>query len=297
MTRAQCPNPAALLAFVDETLSPEQASRIAAHLPTCTACCDQVNTLRSLIADVAAPLEEAEAFDVHAHVASVMERLDEAPAQTPRVLPRLWFGVGAALAAAAALALWMRDPEQIVPNIAIATGPAPSSVAALSPGIPVHTGEWAARGGASRASLARDVGVQLYVDAPPLTALESGKRITAGARLTAGLRNVSSTNAYLLLFAVDAQGELHWVAPLFTVAGSDPQSTPIPPGPKERLLGSAVVFEDLPPGALTVVTLLSTAPERVSRIESLAASERTPERLKAHFPEAHVQALSLTVTR
>lgn len=303
MTRAQCPTPAALLDFVDETLSPEQSSRITAHLPTCSACSDQVTALRTLISDVAAPLDEDERLDMNAHVASVMERLDEAAVQAPRVLPRLWLGVGAALAAAAALVLLLKDPARIVPSVAVATDhvPAIGSVAlgpgASGPNVAEQAGEWVARGGAKPASLARDVGVQLYVDAPPLTALESGKNIAAGAALTAGVRNVSSTNAYLLLFAVDAQGEVHWVAPLFTVEGTDPESTPVPPGPKERLLGSAVVFEDLPPGPLTVVTLLSAKPERVSRVEGLPASERTPERLGAHFPQAFIQFLSLTVTR
>jgi hypothetical protein len=260
----KCPSEALLVSFVDSDLPPEQLRRVEKHLELCSACTKQVMALEELMGDVAAPLAST-GFDVSAHVAAVMERLD-APArpEVKRSRLLLW---GGGLAAAAAVALL---------------------VSVLKEG---SDGRLAARGEAVEASLSRDVGVQLYAREASLRPLSSGDRIPAGAALTAGVRNVSRADAHLLLFVIDARGVVHWIAPEFTVPGSNPQAAVIAASASEQLLPSAVVFDDLAPGPLRIVAVIAREPMRVLEVDQLSGVELESERLMKRFPRAEIRQL------
>jgi Putative zinc-finger len=276
MSDKRCPSEAELLSFVDADLPPEQLARIEKHLELCSACAKQVMALTALVADIAVPLPLEQPFDVAPHVAGVMQRLD-APVAAPRAA-RLLAWCGALAAAAAALLLFAK-----------LHGPTPGSVNGGA------DGEFAARGGPAVASLARDVGVQLYGQQPTLMALRSGSHISAQTPLTAGLRNVASDPAYLLLFAVDAARAVHWIAPEYISAGSNPEAFPIPAASAERLLPSTAVFDDLAPGELRIVALISKTPLHVADIEALPASELGVDALRKRFARAEVREISLEV--
>jgi hypothetical protein len=199
----------------------------------------------------------------------VMRRLDEPVSRSAAPRWAIW---GAVLAAAAVLLLALgvrersREPEQ-----------------------------WAARGAGEQSSLSRDVGLSLYWHAEPPRPLEPGGRIRRGQPLTAGLRNLGSERVYLLLFAVDAAGVVHWIAPEFTAAGSDPPAATVAPSRAEQLLPSAVVFDDLATGPLRVVAVIDRAPSRVSVIEALPPSELGTEALMKRFPHAETRQFLLEV--
>jgi hypothetical protein len=272
MSDKQCPSEAELLRFVDADLPPEQTNRLTTHLAACSNCSEKVTALRELIEDVHAPVSTA-TIDMSDHVAEVMRRLD-APV-VARPLPRRWLPLGAggvALAASVAVVFALRAPE------------------------PATHGHFAARGSGAEASLSRDVGVQLYVKDGTLRPLQAGGRIRAGAALTAGLRNLGTESVYLLLFAVDARNEVHWIAPEFTLPGQDPPAVDISPTRDERLLPSAVAFDDLSPGAVRVVALISPKPLRVSEIESIPAAELDGVGLMRRFAEAEIRQLQIDVT-
>lgn len=272
MSDKPCPSAAELSSFVDADLPPEQLGRIEKHLELCSACTKQVMALSTLIADIGAPLPLDPPLDVAAHVASVMQRLDT-PVAAPRGARLLaWCG---ALAAAAALLLLLAKLQ--APQ---ARGP---------------DGELMARGGPAVASLSRDVGVQLYAQQPTLVALSAGSRITTKTALTAGLRNLAREPAYLLLFAVDAERAVHWIAPEYTSTGSNPEAFPIAPTNTERLLPSSAVFDDLAPGGLRVVALLTKTPLHVSDIEALAPGELGAPALRRRFVAAEVREFLLDV--
>jgi hypothetical protein len=276
MSDMQCPTEAELVAFADADLTPERLNRIAHHLKQCSACAKVVASLKLLMEDVAALAPESgkpgspTQLDVSEHVAGVMRRLDE-PGQRTRVSRwTLWSG-GLAAAAAAALGI------------------------ALSRGPDVAAGSFAARGGMEEASLARDFGVQLYAQEQSLRALESGARIRSDVALTAGLRNLGSEPAYLLLFGVDARRVVHWLTPEFTTPGSNPEATSVAPSSTERLLSNAAVFDDLAPGPLHVVAVITRKPTHVSEVEALSGEELGAEGLMKHFPQAEVRQFLLEV--
>ena len=272
MSDKRCPSAVELSRFVDADLPPEQLGRIERHLELCSACTKQVLALSTLVADIAAPLALEPPLDVAAHVASVMQRLDTPLAASRGARLVAWCGALAAAAAALLLLTTLRAPP--------ARDPA---------------GELAARGGPAMASLSRDVGVRLYAEQPTLVALSAGSHITTKTALTAGLRNLAHEPAYLLLFAVDAERAVHWIAPEYTSAGSNPEAFPIAPSSTERLLPSSAVFDDLAPGGLRVVALLSKTPLHVADVEALPPGELGAPALRQRFIGAEVREFSLEV--
>jgi hypothetical protein len=271
MSDKACPSEADLASYADTDLSPEQLERVSLHLRKCRRCAREVAKLEELIGDLAAPVL-AEPLDLTKHVAGVMSRLDapSAPAWSSR-----WVARAGALAAAASMALllalkWPHD--------------------AGSPD------EFTARGGPKQASLSRDVGVELYAQTQSPRPLASGARVRASTPLTAGLRNSSDEPVYLLLFGVDAKQNVHWITPEFTAVGSDPQATTVAPSRTERLLKSAAVFDDLAPGRLRVVAVVTREPRRVSEIEKLSPQALSSEGLAKRFAGASVREFVLEVS-
>ena len=278
MSLDECPTEELLLRVVDADLPPEQLSRVREHAATCSVCSRQLAELRLLLEDIAAPVPAfpSEGLDVSAHVAGVMQRLDDTvgvDAKEARAVPR-WPVWGGALLAAAALALW------VVPL-------------ARSPGAPP---DFLARGGSAPLSFSRDVGVQLYANDEPLRALLPGSRVGAEVAFTTGLRNLGEAPAYLLHFAVDSRQVVHWITPEFTDPATDPLAIAVLPSSGERLTPSAVAFGDLAPGLLRVVAVISAEPIRVSQIERLSPGELEGSRLIQRFPFAEIRQVALEVT-
>jgi hypothetical protein len=146
-------------------------------------------------------------------------------------------------------------------------------------------------------SLSRDVGVQLYAQESALRPLSSGSSIGTTTALTAGLRNLGPQRAHLLLFAIDSRQVVHWIAPEFTAPGSDPEATSIAAATGERLLPTSAVFDDLAPGPLRVVAVITATPTRVSEVETLSAEKLSDSALLARFPRAEIRQILLQVTR
>jgi hypothetical protein len=198
-----------------------------------------------------------------------MKRID-APAPA-RTTPRWPLWAGGTIAAAAALLLVLGGPTRD------------------------EQGEFTARGGTEESALSRDIGVQVYGMTPRPRALGSGSRVRADVALTAGLRNLGDEPAYLLLFAVDSKSTVHWLAPEFTVAGTDPAAVPIPPSTDEWLLPSSASFDDLAPGPVRVIALITPQPTHVSGVESLPADQLGVDALTQRFPRAEIRQVLIYV--
>ncbi len=270
MSRDNCPSAETLVRFVDADLSPESLGRIEEHLGGCSACALQVSMLRELIEDVAA-VPEPTRLDLDSHVGEVMSRIQSQPQTRPR---RNWAGWSVGFAAAAALALLFG--RFVGDDVAQ---------------------EFTPRGSGSESSSSRDVGVQLYSRDGELQALHPGSEIRSSTPLTVGGRNLGKRSAYLLLFAVDAADSVHWIAPEYTVEGSDPMAFELVPSQTERLSPTTVVFDDLAPGRLRVFAVITSKPTRVSQVEELALRELHAERLTKHFPQSEVRQIALQVRK
>jgi hypothetical protein len=259
-----------LVRLIDADLSPEQVERAERHVAECSSCARELSELKTLVSDVRAPLPGAP-LDVSAHVAEVMARLD-IPQRIESTSRRALFGGALAAAAAAALIVVLQRNEPDAP-----------------------AGVWTERGSGAEGSLSRNVGLTLYARESSLRTLSNGASARADVAFTAGLRNLGDEPVHLLLFALDAKEAVHWIAPEYTVAGTDPESMSVVPSATERLLPTAASFDDLAAGLVRVVAVITKEPRRVSEIEGLAASELRPERLRHRFPGADVRELALHI--
>lgn len=291
MNQKRCPSEVELLSFVDGEMPPEQLKRIAEHVAHCGICEPQVGTLRSLIADIKAPLRRADGDvkDVASHVASVMARLDE-PVKTAPPQRARWSWITTTVAAAAAVVLYVR----LVPPSGDALTPTATRNDTATSADVASTGLFTPRGNASEPSLGRDVGVQLYTFTKPLAPLQPGGKVRRNSALTAGLRNLAQETAHLLLFAIDSKQVVHWIAPAFTDANSDPTAHTVHPAQGEQPLPNSVTFEDLAVGPLRVVAVIAPAPLRVSDIEKLTPQELSTD-LALRFPRAVVRQVVVEV--
>ncbi len=287
-----CPNEDELIGFLDRGLPPERLEYIERHVSSCTRCAAEVAELRTLISDIAAPVDDdsAPALDTEQHVVDVLGRLDQPPRRTGNSRGWLW-GMAAAAAALVVVPVALRDGQTGDPA---STTPRASSPKGLTGSEP-HVGQWVPRGGPSESTLSRDVGVQVYTLRDGLAPLGAGSELPANAPLTAGLRNLGKAPAYVLLFGIDSRNDVHWISPAYTDPRTDPVSTLIAPSAQEQLLGDAVVFDDLPAGPLRIVALISSAPKRVSDVELLGGKELSADQLVLHFPNAEIRQLAVSV--
>jgi hypothetical protein len=268
-----CPNDEDLVRYVDQALSLERTSELQGHIALCPVCREHEEALRRLIEDLKAPAPLD--LDVRVHAQRVMERIERPErsavvSSTPR---RAWHWVAVGSAAACVLLL-----------VTLRLG---------TRALPAETLQ--ARGAAVPASLERDVAVRPCRVEGGLRPLASGAAIDPNTPLTATFRNLRSTPVFLLLFAVDARRAVHWISPPFTRPEDDPASTALPTAAGERTLDTTAVLDDLPPGPLRVVAVVTSTPAHVSDVESLEGSDLSATRLEARFPGAEVRETPVTV--
>jgi hypothetical protein len=187
------------------------------------------------------------------------------PVTPRREFTRLFWGIGFATAAVAAIA--------IVPTLRETSG-------------------FTARGTQTGPALAREVGVSFFAGSAAEHRLTAGDTIDADTPLVAVYRNVSKQPAYLLAVAVDAAGRVHWVQP-----GADTQA-PVLLQPKagETPLPETVVLDDPSPGTMRLLTVVSSTPVSPASLRSLAVFELTRAALSARFTSAVVEEFPLTLT-
>ncbi|HET8538477.1 MAG TPA: hypothetical protein VFL83_01265 [Anaeromyxobacter sp.] len=260
MTRA-CPPPRELTRLIDGEVTENRAAELRTHAAACGACARELEAQRTLVARVAAPVPGVPSEGAHE---ALSRRLDAAERPRDAVAPsrRAW-AVGGLAAAALAVVV-------VVP---------------LVRGAP-DRGEFQARG--APVEWTRKVGVELWaLDGGPRK-LAAGDRLAPGVALVGSFSNVDSAPAWLLAYALDARGEVHWLYPAFVDPRSDPGSIRLDASVVQRALPDSVVLEDVPPGALRLVLVVSRAPLRVSAVEREPAAGRTPEALRARWPDARV---------
>jgi hypothetical protein len=262
-----CPENREWLRLLDGEATENHAAELRAHAELCPRCTRELDLQRRLLADLAAPVaNHPDAVQV------VLQRLDAAPTP-PRRLP--WRGVGVAagvLAAAAAVALFAIPGSK-------------------------DAGTFVSRG--EKATWTHRVGVELWAleGIPPVPRkLVIQAPFASTTPLLASYFNLDKAPAYLLAFAVDRQGELHWAYPGYEDAKTDPQAVRLEPLQMHRALSESVVLEALPAGPLQLVTILSRRPLHVSQIEALRASERGLDRLRTRFPGTRIDSLTVHVS-
>jgi hypothetical protein len=253
----------------DRELTESRADTVREHLDGCPACRHELDALRALAADAAAPLEPRPGA-----LARLLARVDEAP-ESGR--PRRSWGFAAALVAAAA-----------VVGMAVAM---PSIVSWRT-----RAPEWTARGGLTEPSLRRDVGVTLYRLTGRLELVRPGDAVPAEAAYAVTTRNLgTSGSAYVMVFAQDDARNLHWIEPAWTDPSADPTAPPLPHAEHDTPPSEAAVLDRPAPGAMRIFTLVTPRPVHVSSVERLAGGALDAGALQAAWPDAMVEEVVVQV--
>jgi hypothetical protein len=272
-----CPDRDELIHLREHELPEHRADEVRTHAAGCAACRDRLAALARLVADLRAPIAWPAAPGPR-EVARVMRRLDASvPAQRRRRLsPRLAVAAGAACAALVALAVWPgRDPGAFTARGGGAT----------------LTSE-----GVTAQAIDREVGTTLYALRAQPEPLAAGARVSPSTAYVLGARNLASgVPLFVLAFAVDARGAVHWLYPGYATASDDPAALPLPASNATRLMADSVVLDGVAAGALRVIVVVSAEPLRVSAIERLHGEELAATALQRRFAAAAVSELRLEV--
>jgi hypothetical protein len=201
-------------------------------------------------------------------VARVMSSCRSEPKRAvSRLRLRTWAPVGALSAAAlVALSMSLRAPTE--------GGPAP-----VAPTI-------VARGGTGEHLQAT---VQAFVgSAPPGRALPllEGATLRPGEGIVVRYSNPAAEPAYLMVFAVDERGNVHWLHPAYLDESTNPESLPLSTSTTERLLPEVAEPEDAAAGLLRVYALISRSALDVKSVERKLGEGRGVVEL---FPEAEIE--------
>lgn len=261
-----CPGGEELLRLLDGEVTENRALELRQHLAGCPSCARAARAHEAFLARLAAPVPGVPSPGA---VERVMRRVvAEPPTPSRRRTWRLAFPAGAlALAAAAAAIL----------------------VAVIRP---PHPSVFLARGGP--AAWERKVGVELWTAEAPPHRLTEELLVSPATAYVATYRNLTGATAYLLAFAVDGAGQVHWLYPAFLDPSADPASLPLE-AIASGTLPESVELEQVPPGELRLFTILSPGPLSVSQIERLGPAELTGAALQKRFRGARVETLRLRV--
>lgn len=281
MKLSTCPPPAALFALVDEDDASED---VRTHVAECDGCAKRLDDLRALTSTLRASVRSDDAAET---VRWLEARLaEEVPADTathqrrsPARRRAHFVGVGAVtlLAAAAALSLVPRLHHD-------------------------DQGTFSARGGHMAPGPRRDVELQL--DAirrrPEGTTLVTLSDASTTSDPSPGFLLSYATvgaraSSFVLCFAVDREGTIHWLYPAYESADEDPVSVELPPGRLRQPLDTEAWFEHLPSGSLAIHAIVSAAPQHVSAVESLHGEDLEASALAARFPGSDVRTWVLDV--
>jgi hypothetical protein len=97
------------------------------------------------------------------------------------------------------------------------------------------------------------------------------------------------TPVYLMVFGVDAQGDVHWIQPVWSDPAENPASVVLPPDDQPGPPPEAIAPEAPALGRFRVVCLLSRAPLRVRAVEALLRAGRP----LADRPDRHLTTLEV----
>jgi hypothetical protein len=264
-----CPDPNELTRLLDGELTENRGALLRTHVAGCTHCAVELTARERLVERIAAPIA---GLPSEGSLALVMGRLDAADAAAAvRARGRPGFRAWVGLAAAASLTIVV-------------------GVSARSAMRHEQDG-FAARGEA--VAWAQKVGVELWALQGSPRRLAPGDRLAPEVAVVASYSNVDPAPAFLLAFAVDSRGEVHWLYPGFTDPAKDPQALRLEGSVVQRALPESVLLEEVPEGSLRLVTVVSRTPLHVSQIEAARDAERSPEALRRRWPDARIDDLTV----
>lgn len=248
----------ALLEHLEGQCPPAEAAATERALADDAGARRELEELQSLLAGVARPLPELAGVDL-------VEGVRGQVLQTPRRPARLWrraalLGLAASLVTVA-LGLWIHQAQE--------------------PAAP--TGGFQARRAPVVSHVDRWAGVKVFHRGEAGAPRPLSWQLPAGHGLLVAYSNLGpAPHRYLMVFAVDQAGEVHWLHPAYERPGTNPSSISISAGADVEL--SQIVFHKLARGPLAIYGLFSREPLKVLDVEQLIRRLRGQGRRRAEAP-------------
>ena len=140
----------------------------------------------------------------------------------------------------------------------------------------------------------RWAGIQVFRVDPTGKPERANERLRATDGLLFSYTNVGPRPFdYVMIFGVDAAGEVRWFHPAYEHTGANPSAIPAARGEANVPLAE-VIHQDFAPGPLTIYALFTVQPLRVLEVEALVRA-RHGSRLPLAPAEAAQQALMFRV--
>jgi hypothetical protein len=269
---SRCVDEETLLRLIDGELTENEAERLRQHVGVCGVCAARSRALETTLRELRAPVLDV---DPEAAIEQMMRRIPAAVATSENPPPRARIG-GARLlmvAIGAALAL---SALVVAPRVLRAPGD--------------DSEAFRARGAPAPPSIARAVGVSVY-RAGSKDALAPDTHVSPNHAYVIKYRNLLREPAYLLAFAVDANGTVHWVCPAYLDATSNPAAVQLTPSTTEVAIPSAMQLEGPAPGAMRFVAILTRTPLHVLDVDKLRGAELSAAALRVRWTAADVREL------
>ena len=237
---------AVLAAYLEGEVTASERAAIEAELEESASARRTLDELRAVTALLGAPAPELEGMDLAARVQGALRR-PGAPARAALSKPAWWKSRGLALGFGLAAALG-------------------AGLLLVRP--PGGADEFRAKSNSSaRAESGRWAGVRAYRVVGRKSPEPLGATLSARDGLVFSYTNLGAhAFGYLMIFGVDAKGDVRWFYPAYSSAEENPQSIPIEPNAANVALGE-VVEQDFAEGPLTLYALFSDARVDVRSIE------------------------------
>jgi len=88
---------------------------------------------------------------------------------------------------------------------------------------------------------------------------------------------------YLMAFALDAGGAVHWLYPAYLEEREDPAAVRLEPAARDKLLGEVTALAGVAPGPVRLVTVLASQARHVKEVERLLAGAAATGSVAARF--------------
>jgi hypothetical protein len=237
---------AELAAYIDGEVTRSEAERVEAEVATCAATQRRVAGLERIRDALASPVPELESTDL---AASIREAIALKPPARGWARARRWLAPACIAAAGMLAAVYgIRD----------------------APSAPSQAGEEfrAKSARPEHGTAARWAGIQAYYVHSGHEPSRVSGRVPADAGLLFSYTNIGRRPfEFLMIFAIDARGEVHWAYPAYERAGTNPSAIRIEQGEAEKPLAE-VIHLDLAPGSATLHALFMMRPLRVLDVEA-----------------------------
>ena len=277
-------SPHLLVAYVDGDVTPSQAAAVERALEQSPELRRRADDLRRITTTLSGPVAELDAVDLTASVRAAAaeiarERRDRAAAPRVRWFWRWPAFAGLAAAGMAALALLVVRP-----------GGHPDGAGDDEAGMRAKSA-----GGAAASAPERWAGISAYRVTEGGSPERLGARISSDDGLLFTYTNLGARPfTHLMIFAVDASGQVRWFHPAYQQAGTNPASITIEANANVPL--AEVVRHPFAAGPATVQALFSRRPLRVDEVE--AWLERRPASNAAPpWPDTYRQIFTTSVER